>query len=424
MRAQITLFIIIGLLIVIAFGIALYIGNRVRQVETRAPVELGTQPIKDYITTCLSLATTEGLTLIGRQGGAIYQSQGGLTEPFDIAVKYTDNTGVYDIPYVILPPSGNVGELFFSEPPRYPFDGFPYPAGETEPLFNGYYGTSRLPPLYKKTPEGQPVAGSIQENLETYISRKTADCTDWKQFTDKGYSITPGTAAASLLFATQTEQFRGEQDITAQLTWPVEVTTPTGDKQLLTEFSIRQQVRLATIYYTVKRIVDSDVTNISYEPTSPDQFTVSILPYGEDSIVSIKDTQSSLANKPFEFLAPRQNRRPALWQIDTSPLDQITFHITPEGRGATITAQDNMLRIEDPCQEAGVQNPYIIELRATDPDENKIAFDVQIPGSSTNQLEEIGEYPIKIFATDQSSHSRTWFDSQEIQLQVAQCEVR
>src|SRR5574341_43757 len=84
MKAQITIFIIIGLLVVIAFGITLYaaskMGTRFETRETQQRVEqLGIQPIQDYVTTCLSLAVTDALGLIGKQGGVIYKSQGGTT---------------------------------------------------------------------------------------------------------------------------------------------------------------------------------------------------------------------------------------------------------------------------------------------------------------------------------------------------------
>jgi len=78
-RGQITIFIIIGILVLVAFSIALYVGTKMKQrievKQTQQTTEkFGIQPIQDYITTCLSLATTEALSLIGRQGGVIYQN--------------------------------------------------------------------------------------------------------------------------------------------------------------------------------------------------------------------------------------------------------------------------------------------------------------------------------------------------------------
>lgn len=436
MRGQITIFIIIGVLVLISFSIALYVGTKMKQrievKQTTQTVEkLGIQPIQDYITTCLTLATTEALNLIGKQGGVIYQNQGGITpEPAQgTFVTYTDpdRAEQLKVQYIILPPEGNVKELFFSEPPEYPFPGFPYPPGETTPLFKGYYGQNNLPSLYKISAEtGEYVSNSIQENLETFIAKKTADCVDWKTFEEKGYAITSGKTTASLIFAQKQEQFVGEQYITIELDWPVEIATPGGDKTLLTDFAIKAPVRLATIYYTVKQMVDADVTDISYIPQNTGAFSVAIVTYGEDSFVSVKDAQSIVANKPFEFWIPRKNRRPALWQIDTSPLKDVTFHVS-ESRGTTITVQDDVLSFNDPCQEADVQNPYLIQLNASDPDEDKITYAVHLPGSSNNEIPKDAvnfAYSITVYAKDRSTNPNEWYDSQEIPLQVTICEER
>ncbi len=452
-KAQITIFIIIGALVVVAFGVTLYVGGkmgeRIEGKETTQRMEqLGIQPIQDYINTCLSLATTEGLALIGRQGGTIYKSQGGLTKNYDEApgenyVKYPDSDlGTLDVSFLIMPPTNNVGNagcatdntcLFYSQPSNYPFIGFPYPPEETTPLFSGYYGISRLPPLYKKTPEGEQVTNSIQENLELYIAKRTAECASWTTFEEKGYSVSAGDATAEIIFASQAEQLIGEQYITTELKWPIEITTPAGDKTVITDFALKEQVRLATIYFTIKRIIDADVTDISYKPQNEGAFEVSIYPHGENSFVIVKDTQSIVKTKPFEFWIPRKNRKPALWQINTEPLKDATFHVTPEGRGARITTTDNTLRIEDPCQESGTPNPFLLELQASDPDEDPVTFDVYICSSCENEIPQdapsFGEFGITVFAHDRSAKPSNMFDegqfdSQQIPLQTAICEVR
>ena len=172
-NAQITIFIIIGILVVVAFGITLYAGTKMSgRIETKQTTQrleqLGLQPLQDYVNTCLSLATKEGLKLIGKQGGTIYASQGGLTPDYTDEKQYITQEET-KVPYLIMPPEGNVGNtdcnteedceenccLFQSEPPGYPYLGFPYAGGEL--LFTGYYGMSKIPPLYKQTPTGENV---------------------------------------------------------------------------------------------------------------------------------------------------------------------------------------------------------------------------------------------------------------------------
>ncbi len=462
-KAQITIFIIIGALVLVAFGITFYVGSKMGQrIETKETTQrieqLGIQPIQDYITTCLSLATTEGLSLIGRQGGAIYKKQGGLTQDHiegegEKYVKYTDpDLGILDVSFLIHPPMENVGQLgcqqsktclFYSEPPTYPFEGFPYlPDGST--LFNGYYGISKLPPLYKisQDAERKKVEGSIQENLETFIAKRTTDCVNWKTFQEKGYTITAGTADASLLFAEkeQVEKFVasgafGEQHISVELLWPIEVATPGGDKTILKDFAIKTQVRLVTIYYTIKAMIDGDVTDVSYTPESKGEFSTLILPYGHNSFIITKDAQSMVGNKPFEFWIPRKNRRPAIWKIDTTPLKGITLHITPDGTGTRIKIvkindNESQIEFEDPCP---TETLPIIKLRASDPDEDPVSFAVHIPASTNDRIPQdavnFEKFSITIYAKDRSQHDNNWFDSEEIifqdvPMQVGICEVR
>jgi len=430
-NAQITLFIIIGALVLIAFGITFYIGTamnkRIQTAETQQHIELGIQPIQDSVNTCLSLATAEGLKLIARQGGILYDSQGGTTPDFIEGegkqyVTYADaELGTLKVQFLIEPPEGNVGTLFYSQPPKYPFEGFPY-AGE-EKIFNGYYGISKLSPLYKISAEGEKVEGSIQENLEKYIAKRTAQCADWTQFEKQGYQITSGSANVALVFAQKQEQFAGEQYISTELNWPLDITTPGGDKTKLEHFAIRENVRLATVYYAVKTIIDGDVTDISYTPRGNEQITVTTIPYGENTFVIVKDEQSLLDGKQFEFWIPRKNRRPALWNIEKP--DNV-FHITPEGKGTEITIHGAELQFNDPCPEK--QNPYVIQLNASEPDEQQVTYSVHIPGTTSNEIPmdalTFGAYSITVFAKDNSKNPEDWFDSQEIPLQVTLCPVR
>jgi len=181
MKAQITVFIIIGVLVLIAFGITLYVGVTINKTTTKQSTQqieqLETQKIQDYITTCLNIATIDALELLGQQGGIIYQSQGGIT--LDETPENLEKTYIqYDnknIKFLITEAKGNVGNLFYSQTPKYPYSTFPIPPGKTEPYFNGLYGISQLPPLYNQTPEKQPVTGSIQETLEKYITKKTTE---------------------------------------------------------------------------------------------------------------------------------------------------------------------------------------------------------------------------------------------------------
>lgn len=446
MKAQITVFIIIGLLIVIAFGIAIYVGANLQKRIQKEPSQqrleqLGVQPVYDYIVTCLNLAANEGVALLGKQGGLLYKSQDGVTADYLLEdknkffVEYADIAYLkkLQVQYDVIPPSGSVCQdvtkpetcSFFSEPPKYPFEGFP----GNPPLFFGYYGESRLPSLYRGiNPDTKlPVTDSIQESLESFIAKRTVACADFKSFENR-FSITAGNAVAKLLFAETVGQFVGEQNINVELEWPVEVTTP-GGKTLLDRFAVKMPVRLATDYFFAKSIIDSDVTNTSYKPLPVDAFEVETIPMGSDSMVIVRDKQSVVQGKPFEFWIARKNRIPALWDIDTAPVSAVQFHVS-ENKNAKVSivridGENAQLEIDDPCQADGVQNPFVIKLRASDPDENDVKFDVHIPASSTNEIPSDAAnnpFEITVFAKD-NSVQETW-DSQAIPLKVVLCPVR
>jgi hypothetical protein len=181
-------------------------------------------------------------------------------------------------------------------------------------------------------------------------------------------------------------------------------------------------------------MIDADVTDASFVPESKAEFSTTILPYGHNSFIIVKDAQSIVGNKPFEFWVPRKNRKPALWKIDTSLLKATTLHITPDGTGTRIKIvkindMESQIEFEDPCP---TETLPIVKLKASDPDEDPVSFSVHIPGSSNDRIPQdalgFEQFSITIFAKDRSQHPNEWFDSeeilfQEIPIQVGICEV-
>jgi len=430
-KGQVTVFIIIGLLVVVSFAMTVYVGSKMRQGLAQKEVQVqsekrGVEPMKEYISSCLNLAVTQGLRLAGAQGGVIYASQGGISQDpkegefISMVVPDVTDLGMLKIPYVIVPPQGDVGTLFYSQPPTYPFDSFPY--GDGKLLFTGYYGVSRFPPLYKLSPQGEQVPGSLQESLEHFIGQKTASCVNWQAFEEKGYELVLGAANASLVFAEKQDQFVGEQFIAVELSYPVEVTTPGRDKVLLKEFSTKVNVRLATMYYTVKQLIDADVTDVSYVSAAPQGFQVARQAQGSDSIILVNDTLSNVGGKPFEFVLARKDRIPALWRIDLSPFEKVMFHVTDEGRGAKFIVEGNKLLVKDPCPDT--EFDPVIELNASDPDEDVVSFAVTVAGSQNNEIPRsaIGQgTTLTVFAKDSIVQGNDGFDYQMIPLKVALC---
>ena len=205
-----------------------------------------------------------------------------------------------------------------------------------------------------------------------------------------------------------------------QLDWPLNVTTSDGQMVPMGSFAARLPVRLASVYYIAKGLLDADVSDVSYVPSVPSGLVLEKSLVENGSFLKLKDKQSLLDSVPFEVVLSRKNRNPALWEINASSLSGKLFHITPDGRGALVSVQGSSLVIDDPCPD-GV-NPFVVGLNASDPDDDAVVFEVSVPGSSDQRLpaSAVGvPYQITIFAKDSVGA-----DFQNISLQVVLCEVR
>ena len=89
-RGQITIFIILGIVIVISVGLFLTINK----IEFK-PVTYDTK-VKDYVTNCLKQVSDEGIYLIGKQGGVLYDDQ--INHPQD----HFQYSFQYKIPKVLV----------------------------------------------------------------------------------------------------------------------------------------------------------------------------------------------------------------------------------------------------------------------------------------------------------------------------------
>lgn len=387
-KAQITLMIIIGTIVVTSVAIVTWwTGKTATRVTVEQPGQIklrqvAVQPVSVYINDCLDLTIMNALELLGRQGGVIYQSQGGLTSDFkpeEEGVKFVNYDG-YKVAYSIIPPVGSSGP-FFADPPRYPFTTFPYIFKNDDPStgtvlknqFIGYYGLSRLAPLLK------PGKESIQEQLESYINANLQKCTDWSKFEPAGLSVSAGVPSTRVVISETLETIATEKYFTVLVDWPVTVTDrTTGGSTIIREFSLGYPIHLARFYLFVKGIVDGEVNDITYDPrkASTPVNPVSVVenvyssPDGGDDVIIIQDKESLLRGKPFEFRIARKNRPPALGWIDQVKLDDYAF--VPAGTcsdaASIFLSQDNLLI------KFGTPGDWSAVLTAWDPDEDVVSF--------------------------------------------------
>lgn len=394
MRAQVTVFIILGILIVIAFGVVFYASSLVSQ-PTRVRETAQVQSVRDYVTSCLERTVKDALVLAGQQGGRIFVDQGGVF-PESNGVEVDD---VF-VPFTIIPPDGRVA-FYDSHPPVYPFEGFPFI--DDEKVFHGFYGFNRLPALYMQSPEGVIVNRSIQHAIEVYVENALPQCANWSSFQ---FDVAADDPNVSVIMARNATDLPNEQFVSVMLHWPIRAVGEGVTR--LDEFAVRIPVRLSSVYFFVKGLVDADVSNARFVPDDDRSFGVEVIPVGDHDVVRVSDALSVVDGVPFEFWFARENRRPALWFVDAQDLVVHT--------GASIAIEDDYLVFDDRCDN----EVYAFPLNATDPDEDAISYRFDVPDGLRN---EPGSYTVRVFASDGSTHAypMLWEDYQDINVQVVAC---
>lgn len=319
-RCQITLFIILGIVIFIIIALLFYITSYTAKKETKEKiakseeVPLALQPLKEYVIACLDKTTKDALFLLGKQGGYIYESQGGTVADYLGAIRplpsregslYVNYNG-YIVSYGIYPPRFDIG-FYAAKPPEYPWIKFPYgTALLTAKNYQGYFGLNSLPRLLKT--EGPH---SIQLQLETYINNNMQNCTDFSVF--KEFKVTGG--------AIKTDVAIAENDVAINLYRPLDVKVLAGgETKKISEFGVNQKIRLKTIYNFAREAMINDISVIDFDISTNDEgsLAIDVLPdvndKGDDMIVA-KDELSLLKGRPYEFQFARHNRYPALFYI-------------------------------------------------------------------------------------------------------------
>jgi hypothetical protein len=391
-QAQLTLMILTGIVILFAVFTVIWLGSKTAVKRTAPEAEqqrlrqIAVQPVREYVQNCLDVTTSAALELFGKQGGVLYQSQGGLTE--DVQHADIGRTHiVYDnlnVSYVIHRPTEDIGTVFFANPPLYPFRTFPYLFKDNDEharsiiatQTTGYFGKLRFPPLHK------PGKESVQEQLETYIANNLPLCTDWQTFKNThGLDVSTGTPAVGVMIAENLAQAATEGLFAVLANWTVTIADKTtGGETTLTEFSLSYPVHLAQFYLFVQSVVINDISNASYDPrnASAESTRVVVVENAHlnadgsgDDVIIVQDAQSVLRGRPLEFRALRKNRYPALVWANQTDLDDYRFIPAigkcSETESIFLSGDDLRIKFGDP-------KDWHAELEALDPDEDAITF--------------------------------------------------
>lgn len=400
LRSQITMMIIVGLVLFILVGIVFYISKSAvkktaqQGIKTAQGTALDTQPIKEFVSKCQDKLAKEAITLIGKQGGKIYQSQGGeLVEDDDgwegtYFIKYDNNKVAYNI----NPPRSYSVAPYFSVPPDYPWPEFPYMHGDyTRQIFDGIFGVNSMPFL---NISGGP--HSFQSQIESYIDNKMESCADLSSFTSEGYEISVNKSKTTVTIASS--------DVRIKTSMPIRIINKaTSEQTYIDTFSTTVNVRLSDMYYFVKDIINKDVGNIKFNlkdaGNNQNSFRINVLEniftdsrFLKDDIVVVTDDRSQISGKQFEYRFARKNRAPALYYIKRQSNNQLSEDVEIT---QAILLDGSDLKAEDPDEDTIPRSSFTISpsLPMTPTYPQSMIFTVTV---TDGQLSDYQRIPIEI----------------------------
>lgn len=319
-KAQITFFIIIGILALFVTGFVVFTFssafNEIIPQYRVLPKDV--MPIQSYVESCLKVVSENGLVLVASQGGHIYQSQGGLTDE-DRLPAFVSYSG-FKVPYLIRRRGFWIG-FFSANPPDYPWEFFPCESTPTctNPVFKApIFGEGRLPPLER---EGGP--RSIQSQLEAYVKNNIQDCIDFEVFRESFEVSKPSMGDINVEFMI------AERDTRVKMKYPIIIKhVATGDIFNIQDFQVIHNIRLRKLYSFTQQIINNDAEDVKFDPDGARQggviARVTRNVREHDDLIIITDTNSFVGGDTYKFYFARQNRNPALSYIDTTGMTQIT----------------------------------------------------------------------------------------------------
>jgi len=201
-KSQITIFIIVAVLLVVAVSIIFLVRNSLKPDGEIPPA--GTENVGDFVTNCLKTTAENGLVIIGRQGG-YYQ----VSLP---SIVYSGNDSAPE-------------QKYFTE-----FSNINVP----------YY-------LHSSSIANMPSAQTIENQTSLYVQGNLDNClNDFSLFKQKGFDVTKGTIAVSTRIL--------DDKVIISLDYPVTVTKG-NVVQTKTAYNVEVPVRLGLISNLTRNMI-------------------------------------------------------------------------------------------------------------------------------------------------------------------------
>lgn len=304
-KAQVTIFIILGIVVFTVIGLLFYLTTTIKSKEfteeKQEVTDLFTAQGKytSYMQGCLDQTTKQGIALLGMQGGVIWDYQANDTKPFLGPRKYEygqyvlpyqyskslnsyDGTAtIFNISYGIIAPDLSLGIEGHPGVPDYPYGLTKLIEDPTriDEIYVNSFGNILLnpfPPLcdyYGVNAPGQEGAvfscetydskrksdnDNLQEYLEKYVANAFKECVSLETLPEfSNTSIRSGNITISATFSPTSISINAEYPIIA------DVSGKEGTIALQT-FHTTIDVRLKMIHELASRLIEEDINNIFF----------------------------------------------------------------------------------------------------------------------------------------------------------------
>lgn len=224
-RGQVTVFVIIGIVVVAAVGIALYLSRGPSDgVSEEVSLPLEVRDIYSYISSCVERTANEALQVIGMQGGYIEVED---ELPSNIINKFTSSLE-------ILNSGSNVAYWYYEKS-------------------NGIR-VSNVPTL-----------ANIQRQIESYIDENLKKCSDLTRFENHGYIFNAANVVSEVEI--------GDEKTIVNINYPVKVYFK-GSEFDIQNFRTTINSNFGRLYKVARAVYDSEERNMFLENKTLDFMVV------------------------------------------------------------------------------------------------------------------------------------------------------
>ncbi len=228
-RSQITNFIIMGIVILVAIGIYMVIKYKVLEPSAAEVVPPEYVPVKNYVELCMKSLATDAVLLVGEQGGFVELPASIAKNPYEHIEPIKD--GLFQVPYWF------------------------------------YKGESRIPAI-----------GEIERQISAYVEKNLGQClANFTQF--KNDFIITNASLAAVTTA-------GKDNVVVEAKMPLTIKSLRGgDSGQISMFSTSVDVKLRQVWELASQMMDAENSNTFLENTTIDLMSL------DDSQIPLTDMQ-------------------------------------------------------------------------------------------------------------------------------------